>query len=206
MKKIILTLALVAAAATSASAQFGIGAGYLNSSMKESSSSESLALNGAYIEGTYSLPLADGLCFVPGLRYSFATTSDVSALEIEDFKAAGIDITMNEHYVSVPLMFQYGYDLGGAKLFAFAGPTLNAGLASSLSVKLDIAGFTGDEDVDLFKDVFNRFDVSVGGGLGVEFSNIQVKAGYDFGLLNKSTDDRSKLNCKQLRVGVAYLF
>ena len=80
MKKIILTLALVAAAATSAFAQIGVGAGYLNNNTSASSTGEALVTNGFYVEGTYNFNVGNFLSVVPGIRYTFAGDNDAKGI------------------------------------------------------------------------------------------------------------------------------
>ena len=206
MKKIIMTLALVAVAATSAFAQFGIGAGYANNAQKIGENDPNTT-NGFYVEGTYSIPVAGTFAIVPGLRYTYLGSSSSTGTEIAGI-AVGASSSLVEHYLSLPVMAQYGIDLGAAQLFAFAGPTFAMGLASTLSGEAHVAGFGGDSKVDNYKDgsIYLRTNVFVGGGLGIQFNSFQVKAAYDFGLLNRY--DSENLTCKdnQFRVGVAYLF
>ena len=209
MKKIILTIILVAVAATSAFAQFAVGAGVAHGTLNSKDvPDESLVTNGLYVEGTFSMPIADGLTFVPGLRYTLLGNSDASGIDIEDMDIADIKASITEHYLSVPLMLQFNFNVGQLNMFAFAGPTIELGLASDLSISGDVAGFNFAESVSLFGEdgLFTRTDVAVTGGAGVQIRRFFLKASYDFGLLNRSIEDGLDLNDQQLRLGVGYLF
>src|SRR5574344_2112714 len=78
MKKIILTLALVAVAATSAMAQFSVGAGYLNTlaTYTTSNSTSKTTFNGFYAGIDASYDLGSGVAVVPGVYYGYLTSSD----------------------------------------------------------------------------------------------------------------------------------
>lgn len=201
MKKVIITIALVAAAATSAFAQIGVSAGYANNSQKTQNSDPSTT-NGFYVEGTYSIPVAGAFSIVPGVRYTYLGSSKAT-----NILSAGLSASLVEHYLAIPIMAQYGIDLGAAQLFAFAGPTFSYGLASKTTVKASAGGFSADKPIDNYKDTdYLRPNLFLGGGLGIQLGSFQVKAAYDFGLLNRMKSDKITLKDNQFRVGVAYLF
>lgn len=203
MKKIILTIALVAAAATSAFAQIGVSAGYANNSQKTKDSDPSTT-NGFYVEGTYNIPVAGSFSVVPGVRYTYLGSSKSASTSILN---AGVTGSLVEHYLAIPVMAQYSIDLGAAQIFAFAGPTFSYGLASKTTIKASAAGFSADKTIDNYKDTdYLRPNVFLGGGLGIQLGSFQVKAAYDFGLLNRMKSDKIVLKDNQFRVGVAYLF
>lgn len=206
MKKVILTIALVAAAATSAFAQIGIGAGYANNAQKIGDSDPSTT-NGFYVEGTYNIPVAGEFSIVPGIRYTYLGKANSASTSIAGISISGSS-TLVEHYIAVPVMAQYGIDLGSAKVFAFAGPTFSFGLASQTKVEASVAGISADKPIDNYGEnsPYGRSNVFVGGGLGIQLGSFQIKGAYDFGLLNRY--DSENVTCKdsQFRVGVAYLF
>ena len=208
MKRIILTLILVATAATSAFAQFGVGAGFAQNTLNSNDADKPLLTNGLYVEGSYTMAIAGGLSFVPGLRYTFLGTSDASNINIEDFDLADFEASITQQYISVPLMLQYCFTLGEFRAFAFAGPTIEFGLASDLSVSGNIAGIGFGDSISLFGEdgIFTRTDVAVTGGAGVQIHKFFLKASYDFGLLNRSMEKGINLNEQTLRIGLGFLF
>ena len=203
MKKIILTLAAMAIAVSSF-AQISVGAGYANNAQKLESNDPSTT-NGFYVEGSYNLPIAGGLSIVPGVRYTFLGSKNAK----DAFGGfVGGQIELAEHYVAVPVMAQYALDLGSsAKFLIFAGPTFDLGLASNTKASATIAGASGSTSKDNYKDTdYLKSNVFVGGGVGLQIGNFQIKGAYDFGLLNRLDSDNVALKDSQIRAGVAYLF
>ena len=110
------------------------------------------------------------------------------------------------------------------RIYVFGGPTFEVGLKSA--DKLSVAGigeisynyYTGkfssssDEITDivassgLFPDqkVYGRFDVMVGGGVGIQVIRfLDIKVGYDYGLVNRYRKEMDKtVNRGQFYVGV----
>lgn len=202
MKKIILTLALVAAAATSAMAQFSVGAGYLSQTSKYSlsSSTTSSTANGFYAGADADYNLGAGLSVVPGIYYGYLS-SDASYLGLANS-------TTKSHYIAVPVNFKYSIaPIEMLKVFAYAGPQFELGVSSKtttsalgVSTSLDNYGDDGS---------LNRFNISLGLGLGVDVSDIvRINGGYSWGLLNmlKDAGDNASIKTSYWHIGAAFLF
>lgn len=213
MKKIYFIL--VAAAmfvAVDAKAQLGVGVGYnlLNTTTTVADESESSSLNGFYIEAEYNFNLLDEqwgtLGIQPGIRYTFAGESEKAELYGEKVR-----LSVAEHYLDIPVQVKYGYEVISSKLNinAFAGPVFSIGLASI------VKGSTDDSVVktNAYKDSdYGRFDLKLGIGVGVDlFEKLNVKVGYNFGLLNRYTGEqideyKYKIHTGVFYVGVGYNF
>lgn len=206
MKKFITVIAagLMLLAGTNAFAQMSFGAGYVNSieTMKIGDLVSKTPANGFCVGANYRIPLARGLSFTPGLNYEFITAK--STTKNAFFSATG---RLTEHYINIPLTFSYGIAFGNAKAFVFAGPTGSLGLASTTSAKGNILGFKNSGSVNNYDDDdYGRFDILLGGGLGVEFlENLRFTVGYDFGLLNRALVNNVTLHRNQLTVGISYV-
>lgn len=206
---------LVAAAmfvAVDAKAQLGVGVGYnlLNTTTTVADESESSSLNGFYIETEYNFNLLDEqwgtLGIQPGIRYTFAGESEKAELYGEKVR-----LSVAEHYLDIPVQVKYGYEVISSKLNinAFAGPVFSIGLASI------VKGSTDDSVVkaNAYKDSdYGRFDLKIGVGVGVDlFEKLNVKVGYNFGLLNRYTGEqideyKYKIHTGVFYVGVGYNF
>lgn len=206
---------LVAAAmfvAVDAKAQLGVGVGYnlLNTTTTVADESESSSLNGFYIEAEYNFNLLDEqwgtLGIQPGIRYTFAGESEKAELYGEKVR-----LSVAEHYLDIPVQVKYGYEVISSKLNinAFAGPVFSIGLASI------VKGSTDDSVVkaNAYKDSdYGRFDLKIGVGVGVDlFEKLNVKVGYNFGLLNRYTGEqideyKYKIHTGVFYVGVGYNF
>lgn len=225
MKKIVSTIlaASMMLLGTNAFAQLSIGAGYLNSktTLKVSlagiaSAKPDATLNGFFVGGAYNIPIGEsGLGVEPGVYFSYQGANDVQL-----FKVAGYELKldrMSESYLAVPINVNFKIALtDGIKGLIYAGPTFSYGLTSKIEVgdtKYDIYSGdlkSGDYETgsDYLKDLadYKRFDVLLGGGVGVEFFNqFRFKVGYDFGLLDRGPSN-VEIKRNQLTVGVAYLF
>ena len=205
MKRIILTIAtaIVSFAFAPAYAQVSLGAGYLNSTdvVKIGEKTSTDPLNGFYVGAGYTLPLAHGLSFTPGIYYGFATKASSTDLIITTVSGKRED-----HFINIPLSLNYGVNVGsGLKLFAFAGPSLSVGVVSK------VTGSIGDSSssYDRYKENsdLNRFDLMIGGGIGCDvMEKVRIHVGYDFGLLNRYKSTDAGYHRNQLTAGVAYLF
>lgn len=237
MKKLIAVIMTAAVAFCMTSAQLaargGIEAGYVNSSYsfkKGISDDNNYSLNGFYVGLSKDVRLFAGLHIVPGIYYTYLT--DNSKEEVLGLKLRGND---SDHYLSIPIMFRYQFGLPGVKLYVFAGPTLSAGLVAKQKyiVSGDILGtningevsynlYTGKvntDGIDIFQDgenpvdgivpdyMYNRFDVQLGGGVGIEVLKfLEVKVGYDFGLINRYKGDAAELYRNQFYAAVGFRF
>lgn len=204
-----MTLALVAVAATSAFAQLSVGAGYLSNTQKYSYTSGSTTTttptttNGFYVGADYGLDLGQGLGLSAGLKGAFLFGEKTATL-------LGVSSTTKstEIYLAVPVLANYSYAItNDFKVFAYAGPSVAFGLSSKAKTTNNVTDDVTTTDNYGDDSDYGRVNVFLGAGIGVDVMNtIRVKAGYDIGLLNRSSADNTKINDAQWSVGVAYLF
>ena len=201
MKKIVSILAAsMMLLGVNAMAQPSIGAGYLSSTeivKSGNSSTTRTPLNGFYAGLSYTLPIASGLNFTPGVYYGMAMKSN--ATSIFGLKLEG---KQTDSYIHVPLHFSYGGELGsGLRLFVYGGPSASVAIAS----KITSGNTTYDRLAD--NDNLQRFDIMLGAGVGLQFNDlVRFQVGYDFGMLNRYNSDNYTVRRNQLTAGVAFLF
>lgn len=204
-----MTLALVAVAATSAFAQLSVGAGYLSNTQKYSYTSGSTTTttptttNGFYVGADYGLDLGQGLGLSAGLKGAFLFGSKET-----DFLVGTATTKSTEIYLAVPVLANYSYAItNDFKVFAYAGPSVAFGLSSKAKTTNTVNDDVTTTDNYGDDSDYGRVNVFLGAGIGVDVMNtIRIKAGYDIGLLNRSSADNTKINDAQWSVGVAYLF
>ncbi len=190
---------------TEAFAQIKVGAGYVNSAhkMEVAGNSTTTNMNGAYVGVGYNISLGKVFGFMPSIQYEFLTTNDYNIFSLDGE-------SVQEHYANIPLHFNAGLNLGEkTKLAIFAGPTLSYGIAASTNANLDELGKGGNVKKHNFysDDYYNRFDVMLGGGINLEIAKkINISAGYNFGLVNRTSIDGATLKRNQLFIGVSYIF
>jgi len=197
MKKIFITIALIAAAATSAMAQISVGAGYLSNDLKNGSTTNNF--NGFYAGANVSYGLGSGFAVAPGLYYGYLTSDGSIAAGLLETKT-------NNHYLAIPVNFTYSLPVADVlDVFAYAGPWFNIGLASK--TKGTLLGTSTEVDNYGDNGSLNRFDVALGCGLGVEVADlVRVNFGYSWGLLDLDKADNSTTKSQGWHVGLAILF
>lgn len=202
MKKIFTTIlaASMMLVGLNAFAQMSVGAGYVNSDhrgrIKKDADVQKKNLSGFYVGGEYNLDLMQYVSIAPGIQYEFLASKEKEFL--------GAKSKTTEHYLNVPVNVRFNYPIADdLRLFAFGGPTFSCGLSSKSKVT---AGGTEISN-DNYKDSdYKRFDVMLGVGVGFEALNaVQIKVGYDWGLLDKDSSDMI-LHRNRLYLGVAYMF
>lgn len=213
MKKIMISIAACIIAAGTAFAQVNVGAGYSGTSINPSEGDNSW-YNGFNLSVGYNLPLGGGFEFCPSIEYNYLHRSAENTVAVGGVSASS-DVKYNEHYLNVPLMFNYGYSLGSdTRIFVFAGPTASFGLYADCKTKLSssIGGSSASsagKTVELWGDDtdYKRCDVKIGGGVGLDFCrNWRVTAGYDYGLVNRSKTDGFDLHHHGIHAGLTYIF
>lgn len=212
MKKVIYSLCAAALMllGTSAYAQLSVNAGYSNSKLTLSTNNKSAADNGFYAGLEYNIPVGNILGFSLGANFEYLLSKNYSLF--------GVNGSFNETYLNVPAHLNFGYDVSdGIRVFAFAGPTFSYALtgkaeSSTLGVMVNVY-----EDNLVFKALgwppFNRFDVMVGGGAGLELMDkVRLTFSYDQGMFNKFAKDSegnepsNKLTRSVFHAGLAFLF
>lgn len=204
MKKIIIVLTSLVLLGSQAFAQLIPGGGYLNTTI--TSGNESSSQNGFYAGASINMGLSGmkGLTFVPGAYLSLVESSSSA-----DF--AGLlsgEKRLTELVLNVPAYFAYTYGLsGGAKVFAFAGPSAQLGLFARRHTTTS-GLFTDSTDTDLYTDSngLNRLNIFVGGGIGFGISRFIVNVGYDYGLMDVYRSDKKSGNRANLHFGIGYEF
>lgn len=200
MKKIVtlLSAALVLLASAPAFAQASIGAGYLSSTevvKTGSSSSERAPLNGFYVGLSYTMPVSANINFNPGIYFGMASKNNAGSIY-------GLLVEKRQDsFINIPLHFSFSAPLGGGlAFFAYAGP--------SASIAVSSKAINGSTKTELLSDDYNkRFDVMLGGGVGLKFNDmLRFQVGYDFGMLNRANSDNYTVTRNQLTAGLAFLF
>ena len=195
MKKIITLAAVVFAAMISAnsfaqirwSATAGFGQGTL--SEKSGGVTVSDTDNGIYagILGEIPIQGVQNLGIEAGLVYSWFTD-----------KTEGVK--QNFHALNLPVKAKYCFPLSNEfGFFALAGPTFALGLSATNK--------DNGATLDLFENYLKRFDIKLGIGAGFSYNDkLELRFGYDWGLLNQSQVSGTTASISYLHIGLAYKF
>ena len=212
MKKILTTLlaASMMLAGTSVFAQnLAVEAGFGLSSTRFNYTlgSTTADLYGGTLGLSYEIPVVEGtIGFAPGVQVGYFTGGDVN-LPFKLGKAS-----FNESYLAVPLDLNLHLPISeDMKFLIVAGPTLDLGLTSRAKLKDTSAEYDIYDGAlgDMTK--YNRFDVLIGGGLGLDVMDaVRFTVRYDYGLINRNggnlTSGFLKVHRSQLKLGVGFLF
>ncbi|MBQ8061344.1 MAG: PorT family protein [Bacteroidales bacterium] len=212
MKKFLTTLlaASMMLAGTSVFAQnLNVEAGFGLSSTRfdYTLGSATADLYGGTLGLSYEIPLVEGTFgFAPGVQFGYFTGGNVNL----PFNLG--QASFNESYLAVPLDLNLHLPMSeDIKFLVVAGPTLDLGLTSRAKLKDTSAEYDIYDGAlgDMTK--YNRFDVLIGGGLGVDVMDaVRFTVRYDYGLINRNggnlTSGFLKVHRSQLKLGVGFLF
>lgn len=137
--------------------------------------------NGIKVGLTTELPLQNDFSLLTGILYNLVYSDKLQKYP----NSTQVNSLSYGHFLSVPVMATYNFPVTkDLKFIGFAGPTLNVGLFQARNSISTVSSIT-TAYTDLYKSsVLNRLDLQVGVGAGVQFRKYQLKAGYDYGLLN----------------------
>ena len=194
-----------------------IGAGYVHdiSTSKLSNSTANKALtDGFYVEGGIQAQLGEIVTFNPTLRYTFLTSGESKSVADPIIGTFSGSSRLLEHYLSIPAMFELNLELNNGRFFMFAGPTLELGLASTAKLSVSANDDLGasilealefDTSLDLYRvKPYGRFDALIGGGIGFQFGKFIIKAGYNYGMVDRYKTSEITLHDQQIYCGVAF--
>lgn len=158
-------------------------------------------------------PIKKGFGIETGLKYAFAFGNREQIYAHSDTAS----FNYSGHFLDVPVRLTYTLPIfWGMKLFAYAGPNFNIGLAQTEDVKftptvLDPAPtnplnlpITGS--YNLYDNNLSRFNIQLGAGGGLQWKNYRIKSGYDWGLNNVSRNKNRPQKMKGWVIALEYQF
>ena len=106
----------------------------------------------------------------------------------------------NLHYLNVPVKAKYSFPLSNQfGFFALAGPTFSLGLSATYK--------RNGASIEMFENYLKRFDIKLGIGAGFSYNDkLELRLGYDWGLLNQSQVSGTPVSINYLHIGLAYKF
>jgi len=207
MKKIVLSVALIAGIVTAVSAQtrFGINAGAVLANLKGEESGEEQKLDskiGITAGIRADVPLSENFSFRPGLNFV-----QKGGKEEFDFLGTQIKSTTTLNYLELPLNFVYNASAGKGKFFFGAGPVFGFGLSGKF--KVESGGDEQTEDVNFGdgEDEVKSFEFAGNVLAGYECaSGLYFQANYNPGFSNLSNAPDSELKTTYFGLRIGYFF
>lgn len=231
MKKVILAIVTMLAATTLATAQMRpaikveAGANFANQTMKAGDQSQDGKMMIGYRAGVgVEFGITDGFYVNPGV-YFLSRGQKSAATEL---LGAKVDATRWLHNVEIPVHVGYRAAVApGMAVSIQAGPWFSYGFLGK-----DVYKATGEGTVaDLSKKVVDElnkrdnnpykeskvagvtvpaslkpFDLGVGMQAGFEYQQFGLNLGFEYGLLNTSAIEKTKVNNMNFYVGLGYRF
>lgn len=217
MKKAFAFLAVTAAmlATGTAKAQLGINIGYApvtlttETTLGNTTTTSTSDMNGFFAGVNYNYGLGKGLGVSFGLQGRLNTKTSTGSANF--VVVSGNDkSTTTQILLDVPVLLNYGLDLGSAKLTAFAGPTFSYAVYGNTHVTstTTILGSTSttENDYAMYGDNSSneRFDLTAAFGLQFQYSDFRLFGGYRIGLLDLNSNDNVKTTTGGLFFGLGY--
>lgn len=161
--------------------------------------------NGIRLGATAEFNLKNNFSLLTGALYSVVYSKKVQYYGLES--ADSVTYKTYNHGIDIPLHLTYSLPITkDLKVFAFAGPKLNIGLAQPRNTTAVLSETTrnfiasqggvvpSNGTEDLYKSaMISRINFQMGAGGGVQWKNYQLKGGYDFGINSINKIDSSKL-------------
>ena len=207
MKKILLSMAVLMAAALTMNAQlsYSVNVGYANratTSTLTAGDTKTItkdAMGGFNLGVMASYELMPNVAVNAGLQFDFAANT-----EKDEFFGIETKVRTLANDIEIPVRASYMLNLGEASVFAYAGPAFEFGLVNKSVTTIDETSTTLNaygEDGAL-----RRVNILAGAGVGVLYHDLFLNVGYDFGLLDLNKNDNSALRTGELKVGLGIKF
>lgn len=207
IKKISLLAVAAVLSISFASAQVGIQAGF---SQSKSAATNSEALNGFHVGPVYNLSIQGPISLQYGLLYNYLTHKNEVTVRGVTGKS-----TTTAHAVDVPVRVAGSFPLtSNVKLYVFGGPNFNFGVSQKTtgSVSSSIGGGS-IESKNIYelemangKKAYSPFDLQLGVGGGIQFNNIGIRVGYDWGMLDRDNHEVSEWKNNDLKASLVVNF
>lgn len=206
MKKVILSLALLAGAAGAAQAQglkLGLKGGFNGSTFSGTDSKGSEYKAGFAAGGLINYGFTDHLSVQGELLYSQKGAS-------QDFDIAGTSTTAKTTlgYIDVPILIKYSLGEEGKGLFFEVGPQ-GSFIINRRSFVEDSGGKEIDGSAETTTDGFNKTVIGYVGGIGYQITSglgLGVRYAGDLSQIYKDADGAANLHNSVFQFQVHYLF
>ena len=164
----------------------------------------------------------DNLFIQPGILFSqmgFKYEEFDSEPDYGDIRSYSYTLQQNLNYFQIPVNFLFKHDMGGNKLILQAGPYLGYGLGGKWEEEDSESwgGSSGTNAIDKEsgkikfgssknKDHYKSFDLGLGLGVGLEFSEIfQIGVGYNLGIADISHINNFEVKNRSITFTLTYV-
>ncbi len=203
--------------------EFGIMAGYGHTipRVKDSRSDEVKQttrlninqdnLNGFHVGPILKFNFSEQMGFQTGLLFNYFSGMRNDELALKEATGTWKQSKTVYSALDLPLRVVYSMTLAEEfSVFLFGGPNLNYSLNKTTSIEYYVSNnFSREEKGPNIYDTpseFSALDLQMGAGLGIKYYGVSIRAGYDWGILNRTTIDDVSLRSNDIKVSLAYTF
>lgn len=209
MKKLFLMTAVLLAASASMHAQWSFS---MNAGMADEVLTSKWAENDQNVTRSENLPgvylsMVTSYQLVPGVAINSVTQLKYLGNVKEYTTKTGTTKQMARNVLSLemPLRASFRQDFGDVGIFLYVGPVFEIGFINNTvtppkSDNPTIVSYYGEEAP------LSRYDFRMGGGAGIIYKHLFMRAGYDFGLKDRSNVEGVSNYARGLKVGLGYAF
>ncbi|MFV0391237.1 MAG: porin family protein [Paludibacteraceae bacterium] len=200
--------------------EFGVAAGwgYTMPRLKDSRTIQIPAIDAMNINGFHAGPLLklninEMIGIQTGLLFNHFGGVNIDASQLALKKSSGnwyqSKTTLNTF--DLPIRVVYSLTLAeGLNVLLFAGPNLNYAINKVSTTEYYVSNNLNRSDVEnnIYESPsnFNALDLQMGVGVGIRYYGASIRAGYDWGLLNRTTYDNATLRSNDIKVTLGYTF
>jgi hypothetical protein len=207
--KLLIFIMMISTAVSLSSQKIGVEAGYINATEETNGSTAIFPaqVSGIRIGPVSEMEILNNVDFRYGVIYSYF-------MSIFDGTFSGTNY-YHAHLIDLPLQLQLSFPVDNTlNLFAFAGPNLNFGISQqsinitnigSSEIKTIYDRYKIDIDDDDVYDM-NRFDLQLGFGAGAQYNNVQLRVGYNWGMVDLNNSENIDLKRNQLTATLVFMF
>lgn len=194
--------------------EFGLMAGYGHTMPKLKERSPSINddnLNGFHVGPIIKFNVNEQIGFQTGVLYN-----NFSGIRNDELKLKKVTGTWKQTKtqliaLDLPLRFVYSITLADElDVLLHAGPNLNYSLSKTTNTERYVSNSLSkvEEGNNIYEQPsdFKALDLQLGAGFGIKFYGLSLRAGYDWGLLNRTTLEGLKLRSNDIKVSLGYTF
>lgn len=116
--------------------------------------------------------------------------------------------------IDLPLRALYSLALADEfYVMLFAGPNINYALQKTTNHEVFVDNKLRDSQSTKGENIYSAtpshyaaLDLQMGAGMGIQYQGVSIRAGYDWGILNRTTHENISLRSNDIKVTVGYTF
>lgn len=186
--------------------QVAIEGGYVRSTLFLSEG-DNVGVNNFYGGVTYNIGFkSSAFMLEPGIFFQYGKKNDIFTHSFSDDSEVSEKLTQT--YLTIPIMLNYGVNVGQSVVRFYAGPTVFAKLSGKVKSTYEDSNSSTSDSWDADEYCVDG-GMMLGAGIGFELiDRIRIKVGYDYDIFNHELEEDDKTidrHWGQFHVGLAII-